>query len=405
VAAGPLTGRAGTAGTDVIDVAVVGAGYLGSLHAEKYAAHPRARLRALVDPDAARRAVADRLGVPLLGDLRQLPAEVRAVSVAVPTALHHAVAAPLLRSGRDVLVEKPIAASIAEAADLIALAEAGGRVLQVGHLERFNPAVRRLRGVLANPRFIESHRLAPFAGRGTDVDVVRDLMIHDLDIILTLVGRDPVEIRASGVAVISPTPDIANARIEFEGGCVANVTASRVSVQKLRKIRVFQPDAYVSIDYLARSAAVVRRVDGPGRDLDSSGGSSPAIDELLRGSGDAGDGLPSGSRDADGGRAGERADRAALRPRRMALPVPGLEGLIVREEIVFADEEGDTLALEIDAFLAAVAERSDPVVSGREARRALAVAEAIVSQIGASTERGRLDAASTASGAAERRAP
>ena len=381
MAAGPLTGR-GSA--DVIDVAVVGAGYLGSLHAEKYAAHPRARLRALVDPDPARRDVADRLGVPLLGDLRRLPAEVRAVSVAVPTALHHAVAAPLLRSGRDVLVEKPIAASLAEAGDLIELAEAGGRVLQVGHLERFNPAVRRLRGVLSNPRFIESHRLAPFAGRGTDVDVVRDLMIHDLDIILTLVGRDPVEIRASGVAVISPTADIANARIEFEGGCVANVTASRVSVQKLRKIRVFQPDAYVSIDYLTRSAAVVRRVDGPAGVVDGA-----------RASGGV-----------EGGLAGvPPCPEPGIPPRRITLPVPGLEGLIVREEIAFADEEGDTLALEIDAFLAAVADRSDPVVSGREARRALAVAEAIVRQIGASTQRGRLDAAPAASGVPQRRLP
>jgi predicted dehydrogenase len=325
----------------VIDVGVVGVGYLGALHAEKYAAHPAARLRALVDPDPARRAVAERLGVPLLPSAHELPTDVRAVSVAVPTALHHAVAAPLLRSGRDVLLEKPIAASLAEADDLIALAEAGGRVLQVGHLERFNPAIRRLAGILADPRFIESHRLAPFAGRGTDVDVVRDLMIHDLDIILTLVRRDPVEIRASGVAVISPAPDIANARIEFEGGCVANVTASRVSAAKLRKIRVFQPDAYVSIDYLERCAVVVRRSDaGPG---------------VLGGAG------------------------APLRT--SVLPVPGLEGRVTRERVAFDDEEGDTLALEIDAFLTAVQRRSDPVVSGREARRALAVAEAILAQI------------------------
>jgi predicted dehydrogenase len=349
----------------VIDVGVVGVGYLGALHAEKYAAHPRARLRALVDPDPARRAVADRLGVPLLARIDDLPPEVRAVSVAVPTALHHAVTAPLLRSGRDVLVEKPIAASLAEADELIALAEAGGRVLQVGHLERFNPAVRRLAGILADPRFIESHRLAPFAGRGTDVDVVRDLMIHDLDIILTLVGRDPVEIRASGVAVISPTPDIANARIEFEGGCVANVTASRVSVGKLRKIRVFQPEAYVSIDYLTRSAAVVRRLDGGAEAAGGSGAADAA-------------GVLSGPGPAAGASGGDGSTGAA---RRTLLPVPGLEGRVVREEIAFAGEEGDTLALEIDAFLAAVADRSDPVVSGREGRRALAVAEAIVAQI------------------------
>ena len=320
-----------------VEVAVVGVGYLGSRHAEKYAAHPLARLRALVDPEPRAHALAERLGVPLYGDVAELPAEVRAASVAVPTHLHHGVACALLRSGRDVLVEKPIAASPGEADELIEAADAGGRILQVGHLERFNPAIRRLRGVLREPRFIESHRLAPWNVRGTEVDVVLDLMIHDLDIILNLVRSDPVSIHAAGVPVISGSVDIANARIAFADGCVANITASRVSAQRMRKIRVFQPDAYVSIDFLRRSAAIVRRVAGNG---------SPAA----------------------------TVERE-----------PWLEDL-VREQVEFEDEESDALALEIDAFLQAVVERSEPPVTGRDGRRALAVADAIVRSIGEGLE-------------------
>ncbi|MFN2431928.1 MAG: Gfo/Idh/MocA family oxidoreductase [Gemmatimonadota bacterium] len=334
-----------------VDVAVVGVGYLGSRHAEKYAAHPSARLRALVDPAPGARDVARRLGVPLLAHVAELPEGVRAVSVAVPTPLHREVAGHLLEKGRDVLLEKPIAASVAEADELVALAEANGRVLQVGHLERFNPAVRKLGGLLRGARFIESHRLAPFHARGSDVDVVLDLMIHDLDIILSIVRADPVEVHAAGVAVITPSVDIANARIAFEGGCVANVTASRVSAEKLRKIRVFQPDAYVSIDYLGRSATVVRRGGEPGAQARTGGASAP--------------------------------------PERPPNEGDALAG-IVRERVTFADEEGeDALALEVDAFLRAVRDRSEPVVSGRDGRRAVAVAGRIVEQIEAGLERER----------------
>ncbi len=331
--------------TGPIDVAVVGVGYLGRLHAEKYAAHPRARLRALVDPDPAIRGTAERLGVPWLADWRGLPREVRAVSVAVPTQLHHAVARGLLEAGRDVLVEKPIAASLAEADALIRAAEASGRVLQVGHLERFNPAIRRLEGFLTDPRFIESHRLAPWNVRGTDVDVVLDLMIHDIDIILSIVRSDPVAIHAAGVPVMSGSVDIANARIEFDDGCVANITASRVSAQKMRKIRVFQPNAYVSIDFLRRSAVIVRR---HARAPDGLLANAPSGTVLAA--------LP----DGEGG--------------------PGLA--IVREEVSFEDEGTDALALEIDAFLEAVARGAAPPVTGRDGRRALEVANRIMEQIG-----------------------
>jgi predicted dehydrogenase len=333
--------------TTPIDVAVVGVGYLGRLHAEKYAAHPRARLRALVDPDPATGPLADRLGVPWLTDCAELPPDVRAVSVAVPTHLHHSVGCGLLRSGRDVLVEKPIAASLAEADDLVAAAESSGRVLQVGHLERFNPVIRRLEGFLTEPRFIESHRLAPWNVRGTDVDVVLDLMIHDIDIILSIVRSGPVAIHAAGVPVISGSVDIANARIEFDDGCVANITASRVSAQKMRKIRVFQPSAYVSIDFLRHSAAIVRR--------------------HVRASDGALEGMPSGTTLA-------------------ALP-EGEHGpavAIVRDEVSFAEDGSDALALEIDAFLEAVKQRAEPAVTGRDGRRALEVANRIVEQIGRS---------------------
>lgn len=313
-----------------VNVAVVGVGYLGRLHAEKYALHPHARLCALVDPDPRVNAVAERLKVPLYTDLDYLPSEVSAVSVAVPTPLHHSVGARLLRLGKDVLMEKPIASYPAEADDLIALAEANGLILQIGHLERFNPALRKLDGLLSEPRFIESHRLAPFNARGSDVDVVRDLMIHDIDIILNIVRSNPTSIMAAGAPVISGNVDIANARIEFENGCVANITASRVSAGKLRKMRIFQPNAYFSIDYLRHSAIIVRRVP-PHNSIDTEGAE--------------------------------------------------FEDIIVREERAFGEEGEDALSLEIDAFLHSVIERSVPAVSGRDGRRALMVAETIIEQI------------------------
>ncbi len=309
-----------------IDVAVVGVGYLGALHAQKYALHPQARLRALVDPDPRARAVAERLDVPLYDDLDELPAEVRAVSVAVPTLLHHSVGTRLIRMGKDVLMEKPIASSPSEADELIALAEAGGLVLQVGHLERFNPAIRKLNGLLHSPRFIESHRLAPFNPRGSDVDVVLDLMIHDIDIILNMVASNPVTIQAAGSPVITSNVDIANARIEFENGCVANITASRVSADKLRKMRVFQRDAYFSIDFLRRAATIVRQMP-----LDIADGN--------------------------------------------------ILSKTVSEEVTFGDEDGDALALQIDAFIQSVINRSAPAVSGQDGRRALAMAQQITDQI------------------------
>jgi len=230
--------------------AVVGVGYLGRFHAEKYASSAKATLIGVVDIDEARATeIAASVGVEAFTDYRELFGRVRCVSIAVPTGFHYRVARDFIDAGIDVLVEKPLTADITEARELVRAAKANNVLLQVGHLERFNPAIRRLEGVIKDPKFVECHRLAPFVERGTDVDVVLDLMIHDIDVIASLV-RAPVErVEAVGVPVLTDKPDIANARIKFANGCIANVTSSRVSLKRERKIRFFQPDAYISIDY------------------------------------------------------------------------------------------------------------------------------------------------------------
>ena len=248
---------------ETIRTAVVGVGYLGAFHAEKYAALPASRLVAVVDIDAARaRTVGERLGVPALTDYRALEGEVDAVSVVVPTPAHFEVADFFLRRGVHVLVEKPIASSVAQAERLIGAAHDTGCLLQVGHLERFNPAVQAVRERLHAPLFIEVHRLAPFKSRGTDVNVVMDLMIHDIDIILSIVDAPITYSSTVGVPVLTDSEDIANVRLEFANGCVANVTASRVSNRTERKMRIFEPDAYYSIDFQEKSVAVHRRSPG-----------------------------------------------------------------------------------------------------------------------------------------------
>ena len=249
-----------------VRVVVVGAGHMGALHARKLVALSAegfgVELAGVADLDLERaRSLADELHSAWSEDHRALLANADAAIVAVPTVKHYCVVMDALKAGLHVLVEKPIAASLPEAEALLATAESEGRILQVGHLERFNTALRRVADSIRDPRFIEAHRLGPFPARAMDVDVVRDLMIHDLDIILRLVGTEPERIDAVGVPVISPRLDIANARLSFPGGCVANVTASRVSPTPLRKIRVFQPDAYFSIDFLDQRAAIFKRSD------------------------------------------------------------------------------------------------------------------------------------------------
>ena len=238
-----------------VPVAVIGVGSLGQHHARILAALPEARLVAVVDRDAARaREVAARHQVAALSDHRELPDDLEAATVAVPTTGHAEVAADCLRRGFAVLVEKPMTATLAEAEGLAALASRSGRLLAVGHTERFNPVLSGIASRVRDPRFIEAHRLGVFSARSTDVDVVLDLMIHDLDIVLSLVRSAIAAIDAVGVCALTDKIDIANARMRFENGCVANLTASRISTDKVRKLRIFERDAYLSVDYAAQAA-------------------------------------------------------------------------------------------------------------------------------------------------------
>ncbi|HHZ70821.1 MAG TPA: Gfo/Idh/MocA family oxidoreductase [Methylococcaceae bacterium] len=236
-----------------IKSAVIGAGYLGKFHAEKYAVLPDCELVAVVDVNQqAAKEIAQKHQTQALTDYHQLLGQVDAVSIVVPTTLHHRVALDFINHGAHVLVEKPITVTVEEADELIAAAKANNVLLQVGHLERFNPAVMGLDHLPDKPLFIESHRLSPFNPRANDVSVVLDLMIHDIDIILALVDSEIERLDASGTPVLTKGTDIANARIVFKSGCVANVTASRVSMKMERKMRMFRPSCYVSVDFQNR---------------------------------------------------------------------------------------------------------------------------------------------------------
>lgn len=307
-------------GDSAIKVGIVGVGYLGKFHAEKYAASAKAKLIAVVDTDEARaKEIGAAVGVEAMTDYRALLGRVQCVSIAVPTRFHYQVARDFIDAGIDVLVEKPLTAEIGEARELVEAARKTDVILQVGHLERFNPAIRRLEGVVKDPKFIECHRLAPFIERGTDVNVVLDLMIHDIDVIASLVRSPVVRVEAVGVPVLTDKPDIANARINFANGCIANVTASRVSLKRERKIRFFQSDAYISIDYDQRRVQIYRK------------------------------------------------------------PAPGAGWLDIRAENIEI-KDGDALADEIDSFLDCVAARTLPLVGGAEALLALEIASMISKQ-------------------------
>jgi predicted dehydrogenase len=300
--------------------AVVGAGYLGRFHAQKYAGLADCELVGVADPSPdARERLRAELGAPVFAHHRELLGRVEAVSIATPTAHHHAVARDFLEAGAHVLVEKPITETAAQARELIAIAAGRGLVLQVGHLERFNPVIRAVAGELAAPRFIESNRLAPFKPRGTDVSVVLDLMIHDIDLIEHIVRSPIASIDAIGAPVFTDEIDIANARIRFENGCVADVTASRISLKAERKLRVFQADAYLSIDLQQKLLSIVRK---------------PAAME------------------------------------------EGVPPKVDLEERSF--EQGDALADEIRSFVDAVRRGARPVVSGEDGLRALETATRIV---------------------------
>jgi predicted dehydrogenase len=306
-----------------IRTAVIGAGYLGRFHAQKYAQAEGCELAAVVDPDpAARAAVGAELHVAALATHASLLGTVDAVSVVTPTPLHFAIAREFLAAGAHVLVEKPITETPAEARELIALAARAGRILQVGHLERFNAAILAAEPYLHTPRFVECHRLAPYRERGTDVNVVLDLMIHDIDLVQTMVHAPIATIDAVGTPVFSEEIDIANARIRFANGCVANATASRVSLKTERKLRIFEDDAYLSLDLQQKIMTLIRK----------------------RGPGDA----------------------------------PGPLPVIIEEQSL---DPGDALQAEIDSFLQCIRAGRPPVVTGEAGLMALETAIRITEQV------------------------
>lgn len=296
--------------------AVIGVGYLGNFHAQKYAALDGVELVGVVDNDPARAAeIATACTTIPYTDYRQLLDKVDAVSVVVPTQLHYEVAKEFLSAGVHVLIEKPITVTIEQADELISLADSRGLVFQVGHLERFNPVLMALDEVMTKPQFVESVRIAPFKPRGTDVNVVLDLMIHDIDIIQHLVKSPVARIDAIGAPVFTDEEDIANARIVFENGCVANVTASRISLKSERKMRIFQQDAYITLDFQNKKVLVAKRGEG----------------ELL----------------------------------------PGIPNVQVQEREL---GNADPLLGEITSFVTAIREGKQPQVSGRDGRMALETA-------------------------------
>lgn len=240
--------------------AVIGVGHLGKIHARIVNENPNVELAAVVDavPESAK-AAGEAYGCPWFTKVEDVLPLIDAAHVVVPTTMHYDVTKTLLKAGKHVLLEKPITNTVAQADELLALAREKGLTLQVGHVERFNPAIIGIQKILKKPIFIEVHRLSPFNPRGTEVSVVFDLMIHDIDIILHLVQSQVTDVQAVGVPVLTKTSDIANVRLSFANGCVANVTTSRISAERMRKIRFFQDDAYISLDYVAQTAKIKHR--------------------------------------------------------------------------------------------------------------------------------------------------
>ena len=256
-------------------IGLLGAGHLGRIHLKCILATECWELAGFYDPDEKNAATAiAQFGIHRFGTVEEMLAEVQAVDIVTPTPSHFALASQAMLAGKHVFVEKPVTQTVEEGRRLLLIAEQQGIQVQVGHVERFNPAYLSLKNMLLSPMFIESHRLAAFQPRGTDVSVILDLMIHDLDLVLHLVKSPVRNVSASGVAVLSHTPDIANARIEFENGCVANLTASRISLKQMRKMRLFQPDHYISLDFLEKNAQIVRLYDQNAADL-------PPQDQLM----------------------------------------------------------------------------------------------------------------------------
>lgn len=404
-------------------VAVAGAGAFGRNHLrvlrELETEDAGAALVAAVEPDEARAdEAAKQFGIPVFPSVDALlKADLRldAACVAVPTVKHYEVARELLNAGLDLLIEKPLAANLREADDLIQIQEKNGRIVQPGHLERFNPAVMAVEPSLTRPMFFEAHRLSIFTPRALDVDVILDLMIHDLDIVLTFAKSPVREVRAVGLPILSPKVDIANVRVEFESGCVANFTASRVSTERVRKLRFFEPRQYVSIDYARRDVLVIR-IDDPPAVAPAPGQVSPdevmaraaaeylatgkldaSVIQTLAASGKIPTGLmmkvlaaknnPEKLKEIAKGLAGAQAETPAETPNGPApvlSPTPGLS--FVKPEII----SGEPLKLEILSFLESVRTRRGPRVTARQGRAALELALTIQAQMAAHAERAGL---------------
>ncbi|ETR70316.1 MAG: oxidoreductase domain-containing protein [Candidatus Magnetoglobus multicellularis str. Araruama] len=312
-----------------IKVGVIGVGYLGKFHAQKYAKMPHVDLVGVADINKENvEKVALDCGTKAFTNFRDLFGQIDAASIVVPTELHYSVARDCLENNIDVLIEKPITYNLEQAEELLVVAKNRNLLIQVGHLERFNPVVLAIRDMIQRPVFIESHRLSPYKGRGIDVSVVLDLMIHDIDIIRNFVQSDVKWIQAAGVPVICSDVDIANARLEFEQGCIANVTASRISMKEERKLRIFQKDAYVSVDFATKDITCIRRNEN-------------VTDSII----------------------------------------PGME----IQKLHF--DEGDALNAEIESFLNCVQQRTTPEVPGQAGRDALAIAIDIMAQIKTRSER------------------
>jgi predicted dehydrogenase len=315
-----------------VRIGVVGVGHLGEHHTRILSQMPEAELIGINDIDTEKgRAKAERYGTRHYDDLGQLLQETDAISLVVPTTAHHEVASRILAEGKDLLIEKPITESVKQAENLIGLARKKNLVIQVGHIERFNPAFLAIREYRPDPKFIESHRLAQFNPRGTDVAVILDLMIHDIDLTLSLVNAPLKDIEAAGVPVIAESQDICNARLTFQNGCVANVTASRISARPLRKMRLFEKDSYISLDFQGKSVEVYRLVEAG------------------------------------------KMSRAEQRKTVVGnIPVEQAGKTIVYERPIVSDH--DMLTAEIKSFLDSVRTRTKPQVTGEDGRRALEVA-------------------------------
>ncbi len=352
--------------TGTLRAGVVGVGHLGRLHAMKYAASGAVAGKAIelaavydVETEVAGRVAAE-FGCEPSTSLEDLLGRVDCLSVAVPASAHLEVGLRVAEAGVHMLVEKPVAPDVAGTRRLAEAAQKAGVILQAGHLERFNPVLGEVQNLLRAPRFVECHRLSPYAGRGADADVIVDVMIHDLDLLAFLVGEPVVDVEAVGVPILSSNVDIANARIRFAGGCVANLTASRVSLKRERKMRIFQEDAYVSLDFDARRATIARKPDRDGLAATGSGPEGSAA-------------AAAASADKDRTRHGPDHDD----------PMSAIE--VETRELA----DGDPLAAEIAAFLEAVATGGRPPVGAEEAVCALEIAAQITEAVRRSSAEAR----------------